>query len=156
MAANTTDPKTISDALVSLFATALVGTGLPAQSVIDYWTADLKGQGPVVMVLGAGDDPQMTHANADSVDTWFYVEVQTWVPYSHEGWTPATAEAARTSIKKIIKDTVLDHRGKARDAAVLWDLLTFAGRSTTQDVNDEGGIPYLVESTPLKAHLVHG
>lgn len=156
MAANTTDPKTLTDALVTLLRAALVGTSKPAQAVIDYWDNNLQGQGPVVMVLGAGDDPTLAHLGDPNPDTWFYIEIQAWVPYSGGGWTPSLSEAARTAIKKKIKDCVLDNRAKSYNATVPWDVLTFAGRSTTQDIEDVGGNPYTVESTPLRARIAHG
>lgn len=161
MSANSINPKTITDYLVTLLAAALHPSSVnpalnTAQEVIDYWTANLNGQISSVMVLYAGEDPTMAKLSGQNLDTWIHIEVHCWVAYSAASWTPSQAETRRALIATTIKNVVVDNRGKAQNALVPWDILTFDGRSQAGDVNDETGAPYLLEIIPLKARVANG
>jgi hypothetical protein len=157
MAANSINPKTVTDALLALIQTALVPTDI-AQEVIDYWTANLDGQISVAMILYAGEDPQSKQLDGSKLDTWVHIEIHVWVLYKHDAssWTPSNAETRRAAIATAIKNVVVDNRGKAQNANVPWDFLTFDGRSNAGDVNDDNGAPYLLEIIPLKARTING
>jgi hypothetical protein len=166
MTANSINPETIRDYLVTLLETALEGTGKPLGAnhaigqVLNHWEGTISPRLTAVMVMGAGDEPTMTRMDGSSLDTWIYLEVQTWVIYSDDkaspAWTIANAEDKLNLIKKTIKDVVVDNRGKGQNASVPWDFMTFNGRSSVGDVLDDGGTPYIIEMTPLKARVMYG
>ncbi len=159
MPANSFNAKAFTDYLVALLTAKLVPETPPriAQQVIDYWNSNLNGQVSSVMVLYAGEDPQMRHVNSGTLDTWVYAEVQIWVLYrAMEGWSLSDAEDKRAEIKKYVKDVIVDNRGKALNPNAPWEMLTFNGQSQAENVLDASGVPYLIEHVPVKMHKAHG
>ncbi len=161
MSANSINPKTITDYLITLLNAALHPSSVnpalnTAQEVIDYFTANLNGQISSVMVLYAGEEPTMAKLDGAKLDTWVHVEVHCWVAYKTTNWTPSDAETRRAAIATAVKNVVVDNRGKSHNALVPWDFLTFDGKSQAGDVNDETGAPYLLEIIPLKARIING
>ncbi len=144
MAANR---ETVRDEVATLLGAALVGSGLPAQEVVNYRKGDLEGKSPVVQVSSyASDRSRMT---AKGGRTTVYLLVAMFVLYALEdgSWTEAQAEDALDQIESLIAGVV-----QANQVTAYWGALDYDGRSERIDVAI-GGQEYIVEALTLKAEV---
>jgi hypothetical protein len=56
----------------------------------------------------------------------------------------------------LIEKTIADVAQDNTVSEGVWDDLQFAGRSNATPVEIEGGITYLVEQIPMRAHIYQG
>ena len=137
--------ETTRDALVTLLAAALVGTGLPCKTVIGSKPAQLKGKTPLVSMLSGGSLRERMTVSGDKAT--FYYALHVWVQQSTTGWTNAQAEDALDTIESLIAQTFETNRKSSS-----WSVLSYESRTTVADVEFEGERYYL-ERIPVAAKL---
>jgi len=141
-----TSRETARDALVALFNTALVGTGLPVKTVTGSKVKSLEGLTPLVSVLSAGTLRERLTFQGDHPT--FYLEVQIWMRQAATGWTDAQAEDALDRIESLIAEVYEGNRGTAN-----WAVLEYNGPSSIMEIS-VGGSAYYVERIPTIVKLV--
>jgi hypothetical protein len=144
------DRKVLREALATLLATALVGTGLPVNAVYAYQVADFKGKSPVVFVTSAGAWRRNPEHSARSTSI-AYLDVNVLVLYSDgtASWTEQHSEERLDLIEKKVGEVVANN---SENPAQPWMFLDFAGRSEVTSVVI-GGKDYSWEIIPLQAQL---
>jgi len=136
------------DALVTLFAAALVGDGLPCKTVTGSKVTTLQGLTPLVSVLSAGSIREPLTFQGD-IST-FYLEVHVWVLQATDGWTNAQAEDALDTIENIIAGVYADNRHTGN-----WETVMHDGRTTVLEFA-VAGTPYYMEQIPTIVQLAKG
>lgn len=141
-----TSRQTARDALVALLETALVGDGLPVQTVSGSKLTSLGGITPAVVVLSRGSQRDaLTFAGNRAL---FSFAIQVWVLESLGGsWTLAQAEDALDSIEALIAGVVETYA-----VATDWELLEYDGASTIVEASI-AGVPFFWESIPVNVQL---
>lgn len=116
------------------------------EAVYNHKVGDPKGRSPIVVVLSAGSDRQVTTFSTQSAV--FYFEVQLWVLYADPGatppWTEADAEDLLDLIEKEVSKVVHDNVVNG-----VWKDINYTGRSTVLDVATLGGDAYVLEKIPI-------
>jgi len=135
-----TSRETIRDALVTLLNAALVGTGLPAKTVVGSNVKTLEGKTPLVAVLSGGTLRERVTFMGDRPT--FSLEVQVWVLQEGTGWTNAQAEDALDRIESLIAGVYESNRGTSE-----WAVLEYDGKTTVIEVTSDGKL-YFVERIP--------
>lgn len=136
--------------LAGILRTELVDERGIAQQVEAYRLPDLAGRSPVVMVLSSGSErlPFTFEGNRSR----FYFDVQVWTLYADgEDWTEAEAEDRADALEVAVAEVLEAHRKEA-----LWELVTYDGRTTAEDVVTSGGVPYIVETIPIVVEVFSG
>jgi hypothetical protein len=157
MAANGANRADARKALAQLLASALVGSGKPAQASYAYMPGDFGGQSPVLTVWGGGSLRKQVMLSTTTRQVTFYLTVSTWVLYADRdaGWTEADAEDRMDLLEKSIADVIADHP-KTSD----WDLLTLGDREagTRSEINRilVGGKLYMHEEIPVEVQIIRG
>jgi len=139
--------KDCRELLASLLATALVGTGLPAQTVTDYQLADLSGQSPVVCVSsGRVEHPRMTARGHRST---IELIVDVFVLYSDPtgSYTEAVAEDVLDTIETLIAGVV-----SANQETASWSAADYANPSEVSFLI-LGGDSYKTERITLQLEV---
>ena len=136
--------ETGRDALVSLFATALVGTGKPSQAVYGYLKGDFGTESPVVIVTSAGSEPEQRAVTSRQKND-FYFTIYTFTAYAIAGttWGEDDVEDRVDLLEKTIRETIASNRSTAN-----WAFLGHDGRSTVDTVLISG-VEYKREAIPL-------
>jgi hypothetical protein len=153
MTTTTIDRKTLREALATLLAAELVGTGKPVNAVYSYQVADFKGKSPVVFVTSAGAWRRNPEHSTRPTSV-AYLDVNILVLYSDgtPSWTEQHSEERLDLIEKKIGEVVANN---SEDPAQPWMFLDFASRSEVTSVVI-GGKDYSWEIIPLLALLWAG
>ncbi len=117
-----------------------------AQAVYKYQKMKLQGESPVLMLMGAGDEPSPF---VKSVDTSYFVELGVFVLHgdpNDTGYNEDDAEDALDAVKGEI-NAVLRNEDNRR--SLKWEEFRQEGRSTISRMTLEGEA-YLMEIVPLK------
>lgn len=139
--------ETARDALTTLLQAALVGAGLPAQSVYGYQIGDFEGASPVVTV-SSGPNRRELQRMGPCWTTTTTLHVHVFVLYSDgDTWGEDDAEDALDDIEALIADVVLANRSTAN-----WDKLSYAEATQPGGVVI-GGLEYRMEYIPLQCEL---
>ena len=144
----TMNRETARDALTTLFSTALVGTGKPAQSVFGYLPGDFGNASPVVALGSAGTEPEQRAVTSRQKNN-FYFNVYVFVAYAVAGttWGEDDAEDRLDLIEKTIRDTIAANRSTAN-----WAFIEYEGRSSV-DSSIVGGVEYRREIIPIRIEV---
>jgi len=146
-----TSREVVRDAVALLLASALedtgTGAGKPVKTVSSSKVESLEGITPLVVVLSSGSGRERLTYQGDRAS--FRLLVQTWVRQSAAGWTQAQAEDALDKIEAGIAAVVEENQGTAN-----WETLEYDGDSSIYEAV-VAGVPYYVESIPLRAKLAH-
>lgn len=140
-----TSRETARDALVTLLTAALIGEGLPVQTVSGSKVTSLEGINPLVAVLSRGSARTPLTTTGDQAR--FLFTLQSWVLQSSGDWTYANAEDALDSIEALIAGVCEDN-----DRTANWELLRYDGPSSIVAVA-VAGVPYYLESIPIQVVL---
>jgi hypothetical protein len=139
--------QTAREALGALLVTALEGTGKLAQKVYDYWTGNIEGQSPVVVVSSSGvERPRMT-AKGHRVVVYLQVDVYSVYAMADGTWTEADAEDNLDAIEAEVAAVM-----SANQVTAAWDALDYAERTRRQIVA-VGGTSYAWEAIFLRAEV---
>ena len=130
----TTNRETIRDQLTSIFQTALVGTGKPAQVVYGYLKGDFGQQSPVVVVCSAGSEREK-RTNSTRTRNYFYFHVITFTLYSQESssWGEDDAADRTDLLEKTIYDTIESNKSNS-----YWADLSVDGKTEIDPVMISG------------------
>ncbi len=125
-AINRGDPQAV---IASLFSAAMVGPGLPVQSVVPYfldWQADETNadmQSPYICVAPAGTSSQDRGINDTRWNNMFVYECIEFFrePDNSNNWTEALLEAQMNLVDKYIRDVIANNRVNAS-----WSFIGFS------------------------------
>jgi len=139
-----TNRETGRDALVSLFAAALVGAGKPAQVIYGYLAGDFGGQSPVIVVASEGSDREQ-RAVTSRQKNLFYYTIYTFTPYAKKdsSWGEDDCEDRVDLLEKTIAEVITANRSNDD-----WAFLELDGRSVVDSVMI-GGAEFRRESMPV-------
>jgi len=164
MPANSLNRETLRDALATLLAAGLVGTGLPADAVYNHLRGDLAGSdGTMPLSVVMIDAGPITRQRESFDSAWGVPEVRldlvVLVLYSSDDatetapatWTEADCADRADLIEKTIADVLMDNYGAISGA----EFVTYAG-PTVPDFVAIGGRMYKREIIPLKGVTNHG
>lgn len=144
-----TNRETVRDGLTALLA-ALAGDGNPVQTVTGHGLSTLDEVSHIVVLSSGSTRAPGTHSANWSI---VYLTVQVWVLYSDQGdWGRDDAEDKLDEIEKEIADLLETNRYYSG----YWDTIEYDGRSRVSEVTTVTGLPYLVETIPLRAELLSG
>lgn len=142
-----TNRKDIRGFLAEIFATELVGTGLPCKAVVPYEPHDFKAS-PVLGILPAGSNRVPLGQGDSPYSNRFYLELRLYVPDADLsiGWTPAQVEDALDDTEAIIARIIRDNRSTA-----YWTNLAYAAEDVRTDIQPVkiGGRMFNVERTQI-------
>ena len=144
-----TSRETVRDGLATLLGT-LAGDGNPVQSVTGHGLSALDEVSHIVVMSSGSTRAPGTHGHNWSI---MYLTVQGWVLYTDQGdWGRDDAEDKLDEIEKEIADLLETNRYYSG----YWDMIEYDGRSRVSEVTTVTGLPYLVETIPLRMELLNG
>lgn len=150
MTVSITNPETLRDEIAGFLATALVGSGLPAQAVYGYEKDDFDGQSPVVLVATNSEDFSR-HSNTERTKGLYYFDVLIFVLYAdtESNWTPADCEDRLNLVLKTTMDAILNNQFTPSRSIYI------DGKTTINPANVGGG-DYRMERLPLRVEVFNG
>lgn len=134
----------------SLLATALVGTGLPAQAVFPYLVGDFGGKASVVSV-GSGPVERRIGGFGNCWDVFVTLRVFVHVLYADPKteWSESDSMDALDAIEAIIGDVVIANR----NAPGYWTNAKYSA-ATEPDVIAIGNVAYQRELVKVQMEII--
>lgn len=141
--------ETVRKALAGLLEAALVGTGLPVESVYDRHVSEFGASGfesPVVLVLSGGSQRERRGLGSQVYRSFFRLDVLVFVSdaISAESWTDADVEDRLDLIEKQIADVLAENRSTTN-----WQDIKHETGFTNIVPAKLGGHSYKMETIPV-------